>query len=106
MILYLRVVPGFWIAVEERARPELRPRPVIMGGLPHQRGMVREMNALAGRCGVRAGMTLAQAHQQCPDGVFLVPDIPRYESVWEEICGILLDYTPLVEPLEMGQAAC
>lgn len=106
MILYLRVVPGFWIAVEEQRRPDLRSRPVIMGGLPHQRGTVREANLPAQRRGVYSGMTLSQAHQQCPDGLFLLPDIPHYEGVWEGICELLSAHTPLVEPVEMGQAVC
>lgn len=106
MIVYLRVVPGLGIAVEELARPALRSRPVIMGGLPHQRGTVREASSLAQRCGVRPGMTLAQAHQQCPEGVFLVPDEARYQAVWGVLCEIVQGYTELVEPVEMGQLVC
>jgi DNA polymerase IV len=106
MIAYLRVVPGFWVAVEESRRPELRSRSLIIGGLPHQRGMVREVNQLAQQSGVHPGMTLAQAHQQCPHGIFLLPDLARYELVWEEVCEILRRHTPLVEPVEMGQAVC
>lgn len=106
MIVYLRVVPGFWVAVEESQRPELRSCPLVIGGLPHQRGIVREANHLAQRSGVRPGMTLAQAHQQCPHGVFLMPNLSRYELVWEEVCEILRRHTPLVEPVEIGQAVC
>jgi nucleotidyltransferase/DNA polymerase involved in DNA repair len=106
MIVHLRVVPGFWVGVEEARRPELRSGPLVIGGLPQQRGVVREANQLAQQSGVRPGMTLSQAHQQCPHGVFLMPDLPRYEHVWEEICDILRRHTPLVEPVEMGQAAC
>lgn len=106
MILYLRVVPGFWIAVEELRRPELQSRPLIIGGLPHQRGLVHEANIPAQRYGVHAGMTLSQAHQHCPEGIFLVPDLPSYEAAWQTVCGVLRTYTPLVEPLEMGQAVC
>jgi nucleotidyltransferase/DNA polymerase involved in DNA repair len=106
MIVYLRVVPGFWVAVEESQRPELRSCPLVIGGLPHQRGVVREANHLAQRSGVRPGMTLAQAHQQCPHGVFLMPNLARYELVWENVCEILRRHMPLVEPVEMGQAVC
>lgn len=106
MIVHLRVVPGFGVAVEEARRPELRSCSLVIGGLPQQRGIVREANQLAQQSGVRPGMTLSQAHQQCPLGVFLMPDLPRYEHVWEEICDLLRCHTPLVEPVEMGQAAC
>src|SRR5437660_8074809 len=103
-MLHLRVVPGFWVAVEEVRRPEVRSHPVILGGLPHQRGVVREASFPAQQRGVQAGMPLAQAYQQCPDGIFLMPDLPAYEAAWEVVCDILRTYTPLVEPLEMGQA--
>lgn len=103
MFLYLRSVPGFWTALEEHDRPEMRDRPLIMGGLPSQRGTVREVNRIAGHRGVRPGMSLAQAHQLCPEGTFLVPDIPRYEGAWETLCDIVRGYTPAVEPIEMGQ---
>ena len=106
MIVHLRVVPGFGFGVEEARRPELRSGPLVIGGLPQQRGTVREANQSAQQAGVRPGMTLSQAHQHCPHGVFLMPDLPRYEHVWEELCEILRCHTPLVEPVEMGQAAC
>jgi DNA polymerase IV len=106
MILYLRTVPGFGIAVEECARPEIRLYPVVIGGLPQQRGLVREANIPAQRTGIRPGMTLAQARQQCPETIFLVPDLPRYEAIWGEICELLRSYTPIVEPIEPGQAVC
>ena len=107
MIVYLRVVPGLQVAVEERDRPDLRLRPTIIGGHPQAgRGTVQEANAAAQNCGVRPGMSLAQARQYCPEAVFLLPDSARYEAVWEQICEILRGYTPLVEPIELGQAVC
>lgn len=105
MFLYLRSVPGFRAAIEERDRPELHDRPLILGGLPSQRGMVREINLAAGHRGVRPGMSLAQAQQLCPEGLFLVPDMSKYEAAWDEVCEIVRAYTPLVEPEEMGQLA-
>jgi DNA polymerase-4 len=106
MILYLRVTPGFGIAVEGRTRPELFSYPTIMGGFPTERGLVREVNLAAEYRGVRPGMTLAQAHQHCPDGIFLAPNLPRYQAVWDELCAILQGYTPSVEPIELGEAVC
>jgi DNA polymerase IV len=106
MILSLRFVPGFWIAVEEQARPALRSQPLIMGGLPHQRGTVQQANIPARQAGVQTGMTLSQAYQQCSHGVFLLPDLPRYEGIWDQICEVLRGYSPVVEPVEMGQAVC
>src|SRR5947209_1465170 len=51
-------------------------------------------------------MTLAQAFQQCPQGVFLLPDLPRYEAVWAEMCELMGALSPVVEPVELGQAVC
>lgn len=103
MILHLHVVPGFWVAVEEMQRPAARSHPIILGGLPYERGIVREANIPAMQSGVRPGMTLSQAHHSCPDGLFLTPDITRYEVVWEAMLAVLRDYTPVVEPVEMGR---
>jgi len=103
MFAYLRVVPGVAIIAEELKHPELRSRSLIVGGLPHQRGVVREANVHAQQQGVRPGLTLAQARHYCPDAVFLVPDMPRYEEIWQAICGALQTVTPAVQPLEMGQ---
>lgn len=106
MIVHLAVLPGFGIAVEARQRPELASLPAVMGGLPQQRGVVREANMAAQQRGIHPGMTLAQARQHCPECLFLVPDLPRYEAVWADIRAVLRRYTPLVEPIELGQAAC
>src|SRR5437660_548740 len=105
MILHLRVAPGFGIAVEARVRPELCSLPVIMGGSPQSRGAVREVNFPARARGVQPGFSLTQAHQHCPDGLFLTPDDALYAAVWDRFCTILRTYTPLVEPLAQGQAA-
>jgi nucleotidyltransferase/DNA polymerase involved in DNA repair len=105
MILHLRVAPGFGIAVEARSRPKLYSIPVVMmGGPPHSRGTVREASFPAQARGVQPGVTVAQAHQHCPDGLFLSPDDALYTAVWGELCAILRRYTPLVEPLAQGQA--
>jgi DNA polymerase-4 len=106
MIVYLRVLNGFGVAVEESRNPELHLQPLIIGGLPQQRGIVREANPVAQRSGVRPGMTLTQAHQHCPNGVFRHPDLSRYEAIWEQICEIVRLHTPLVEPVELGEAVC
>jgi DNA polymerase-4 len=113
MILHLRVAPGFGLAVEARARPELHSVPAIMGGSSRAhsasprdgRGAVREANFPAQARGVEAGMMLSQAYQHCPDGRFLTPDDALYAAVWDELCAILRRYTPSVEPIERGQAA-
>jgi len=102
-MLFLRVVPGFWIAVEERDHPDLRSVPLVITS-SGARGALREVNLAAQKRDVRPGMTLAQARQHCADISVLEPDLPRYELAWEEVIAILSEYTPLVEPIEPGQA--
>lgn len=104
MLVHLRVVPEFWVAAEERRRPALRAQPVVVGGLPHERGAVRAANLVAQENGIQAGMRLADASRLCPEGVFLTPDLSYYATVWSDLLEILARFTPVVEPLEMGQA--
>lgn len=106
MILHLRVVPGFGVAVETVRRPEIRSHPAVLCGPPQKRGIVQEANFAALQRGITAGMTLSQARQQCPESVVLLPDLPAYEAAWEAVCETLRRFTPRVEPIEMGQAAC
>jgi DNA polymerase-4 len=105
MILHLRVVPGFWVAVEEVRRPEIRSQPIILCGPPQKQGVVHEASFAALQRGITPGMTLSQARQLCPESIVLLPDLPSYEVAWEAVCETLRRFTPAVEPVEMGQAA-
>ena len=70
MVLHLDL-DSFFVAVARRRQPELAGRPVVIGGRPGSRGMVAAASREARKCGIRAGMPLAQAAIRCPDGVFL-----------------------------------
>src|ERR1035437_1642597 len=59
---------------------------------------------MARYCGIQIGMTLSQAYQQCPEGIFLTPALKRYQAAWDEVYAIPQQYTPKVEPLETSQA--
>jgi DNA polymerase IV len=106
MLLFLRVAPGFGLAVEERDRPTLRSHPIVMAGSPRERATVSEVNVLAARSGIRPGMALPQVRQLCPDCLVLAANPTQYEALWEELCEILRAFTPLVEPIERGQVIC
>jgi DNA polymerase-4 len=95
---------AFYAAVEQRDRPELRGRPVIVGGDPHSRGVVATCSYEARRFGVRSAMPAARARQLCPEGVFLRPRFPVYRAISEEVFAILRRYTPWVEPLALDEA--
>jgi len=94
---------AFYASVEQLDRPELRGRPVIVGGTA-RRGVVCAASYEARRFGVRSAMPTARAHRLCPDGVFLPPRFDRYASVSEQVFGIYRRYTPAVEPLALDEA--
>ena len=96
---------AFFAAVEQRDRPELRGKPVIVGGGgPSDRGVVSAASYEARRFGVRSAMPLRQAGRLCPDGVFLPVDGRKYLSVSRDVMAILRRFTPLVEPISIDEA--
>lgn len=95
---------AFFASVEQRDRPELRGKPVIIGGSAESRGVVSTCSYEARRFGVRSAMPTAQAKRLCPDGVYLFPDHAKYSAVSREMMEILKRYTPLIEPLSVDEA--
>jgi len=95
---------AFYAAVEQRDRPELRGRPVVVGADPRGRGVVSTASYEARRFGVRSAMPIGQAYRRCPHAVFLPVDMARYARESERIMAILADVTPLVEPLSLDEA--
>ena len=95
---------AFFAAVEQRDRPELRGRPVVVGALPGNRGVVATCSYEARRFGIRSAMPITEAHRRCPDAVYLRPDMPRYVIESRRVMGILQNYSPLVEPVSIDEA--
>jgi DNA polymerase-4 len=96
---------AFFAAVEQRDRPELRGKPVIVGGGgPDQRGVVSTASYEARRFGVRSAMPLRTAGRLCPDGIFLPVDGRKYQAVSRDVMAILRRFTPLVEPISIDEA--
>src|SRR5262245_16855092 len=73
----------FVAAVERQRRPELRGKPIVVGGIgdPTRRGVVSTASYEARRFGVRSGMPLRTAHRRCPDAIFLPVDAETYRAV-------------------------
>jgi DNA polymerase-4 len=96
---------AFFAAVEQRDRPELRGRPVVVGGgTPDQRGVVSAASYEARRFGIHSAMPLRTAGALCPEAVFLPVDGRKYQAVSREVMTILRRYTPLVEPISIDEA--
>ena len=95
---------AFYASVEQRDRPELRGRPVIVGADPRGRGVVSACSYEARVFGVRSAMPISRAHRLCPQGVYLPVDMDKYARVSGEIMAILGDFSPLVEPVSVDEA--
>lgn len=94
---------AFYASIEQRDRPELRGRPVIVGGM-QARGVVSAASYEARKFGVRSAMPGFEAKRLCPDGVFLPPDMERYAAVSAEVHRVFEEFTPQIEPLALDEA--
>ncbi|HEX8940379.1 MAG TPA: DNA polymerase IV [Candidatus Limnocylindrales bacterium] len=96
---------AFFAAVEQRDRPELRGRPVVVGGGgPGDRGVVSTASYEARRFGVHSAMPLRTAGRLCPEAVFLPVGGRKYQAVSRQVMAILRRFTPLVEPVSIDEA--
>lgn len=93
----------FFAAVEQRDKPSLKGRPVIVGGTGG-RGVVATASYEARRYGVRSAMPVSRARQLCPEGVYLPPRFQAYKEASGLVMGILASYSPRIEPLSMDEA--
>ena len=95
---------AFYASVEQRDRPELRGRPVAVGGRPESRGVVAAASYEARRFGVRSALSMAQAVRRCPALVVVRPDFAKYKAVSRQVFDLFRAVTPLVEPLSLDEA--
>ncbi len=95
---------AFYASVEQRDRPELRGKPVAVGGSPASRGVVAAASYEARRFGVRSAMPMARALRLCPQLEIVRPDFAKYKAASERVMEILHSATPLVEPLSLDEA--
>ena len=94
---------AFYASVEQLDNPELRGKPVAVGG-GSARGVVSAASYEARKFGVRSAMSGYLAKKRCPELIFVKPRFDRYREISQRIRNIFLDYTDLVEPLSLDEA--
>jgi DNA polymerase-4 len=94
---------AFFASVEQRDNPELRGKPVAVGGAG-ERGVVAAASYEARKFGVRSAMASTTARRQCPDLIFVPPRFDVYREISQQIRTIFAEYTPLIEPLSLDEA--
>src|SRR5437763_9005931 len=94
---------AFYASVEQRDNPELRGKPVAVGG-SEARGVVAAASYEARKFGVRSAMPSVIAKRKCPDLIFVKPRFDAYKAVSLQIQNIFAEYTPIIEPLSLDEA--
>jgi DNA polymerase-4 len=94
---------AFYASVEQRDNPELRGKPVAVGG-SRERGVVAAASYEARKFGVRSAMPSVTAKRNCPELIFVKPRFDAYKVISLQIRSIFAEYTPLIEPLSLDEA--
>ncbi|RNJ48659.1 DNA polymerase IV [Methylocystis hirsuta] len=94
---------AFYASVEQRDHPELRGKPVAVGG-SRERGVVAAASYEARTFGVRSAMPSVTAKRNCPELIFMKPRFDVYKDVSRQIRSIFAEYTPIIEPLSLDEA--
>src|SRR5216684_522450 len=95
---------AYYASIEQRDHPELRGKPVVVGGSPQSRGVVATCSYEARAFGVRSAMPAKTAYRLCPRAIFLPPRFDVYRAVSAQIMAIFKSITTLVEPLSLDEA--
>jgi DNA polymerase IV len=94
---------AFYASVEQRDNPELRGKPVAVGGSA-ERGVVAAASYEARKFGVRSAMPSVTAKRQCPDLIFVKPRFEAYKAISRQIREIFAEHTAIIEPLSLDEA--
>ena len=103
MILAHLDLDAFFAAVEELEAPELRERPLVVGGDPHGRGVVATANYVARRFGIHSAMSCAEALRRCPQAVFVRPRHRLYSEYSKTVWNAVREVVPTVERTGMDE---
>src|SRR5271163_1096817 len=94
---------AFYASVEEQDRPELKGKPVIVGGTSG-RGVVAAASYAVRRFGVRSAMPMREALRLCPHAICVAPRMSRYKEISDQVFEIFRAFTPIVEGLSLDEA--
>jgi len=94
---------AFYAAVETRDNPELAGKPLIIGAMPHERGVVATCSYEARAFGVRSAMSIKEAYRLCPSGTYMHPNFRKYGEASSRIHGICETYTDLTEYISLDE---
>lgn len=95
---------AFFASVEIRDDPALKGKPLIIGSLPRERGVVATCSYEARRYGVRSGMNIKEAYRRCPQGVYMHPNIDKYRAVSRQLHEIWNVYATASEAVALDEA--
>lgn len=94
----------FYASIEMRDNPELRGKPVAVGGSPERRGVVATCNYEARQFGIHSAMASATARQRCPHLIIIKPDMEKYRKASTQIHEVFNQFTSIIEPLSLDEA--
>lgn len=95
---------AFYASVEVRDDPSLRGRPLIIGSLPHERGVVATCSYEARRFGVHSAMNIKEAYRLCPQGIFMHPNFDKYKAVSAQLNDIWNTYASASQRISLDEA--
>lgn len=95
---------AFFVSVEQALNPELRGKPVVVGGKPDRRGVVAAASYEARAFGLHSGMPLVTAVRLCPQAIFIEGNYHRYSEASRKFMAILADFSPFLEPVGIDEA--
>ncbi len=95
---------AFFVSVEQASNPELRGKPVVVGGKPGSRGVVATASYEARAFGLHSAMPLSTALRLCPQAIFIEGNYNHYAEVSKKFMAILADFSPFLEPMGLDEA--
>ena len=95
---------AFFVSVEQAEKPELKGKPVVVGGRPDQRGVVAAASYEARAFGLHSGMPLTTASRLCPHAIFIEGNFAKYRRASQGFMAILADFSPCLEPMGLDEA--